>query len=161
MYAGIFKKENVLKLLMVVLLFAAFTSSVNVEAKKKSRKMKLNKTQVTAYVGMSPVKLKVKNLKAGKAVTWKSSKPNVATVAATPSAERTAIRRTFTHAVSLAVTHIFGLCGDFRRVRMGGRQTGRIYHVFHHGKLSVDSEAGLRFPSEPYCGDRETCGVGR
>lgn len=82
MYAGIFKKENVLKVLMVVLLFAAFTSSVNVEAKKKSSKMKLNKTQVTAYVGMSPMKLKVKNLKAGKTVVWKSSKPNVATVEA-------------------------------------------------------------------------------
>lgn len=83
MYEGMLKKENIWKIRMLVFLsltFVLLLAAVHVEA-KSTAKMKLNKTQVTAYVGMTPVKLKVKNRKAGKTVSWKSSKPNVAAVA--------------------------------------------------------------------------------
>lgn len=46
---------------MAVLLFAG---KGNVQAKRKS--VALNRTTVTAYKGMAPVKLKVKNVKKGK-----------------------------------------------------------------------------------------------
>ena len=58
---------------MAVLLFAG---KGNVQAKRKS--VALNKTTVTAYKGMAPVKLKVKNVKKGKNIIWFSSKSSVA-----------------------------------------------------------------------------------
>lgn len=82
MYTGYFKKENVIRIFMIVLLLAAFATSVRVEAKAKRQKAEISKEQVTAYPGMAPVRLKVKNLKPGKVVVWKSSKPEVAAVAA-------------------------------------------------------------------------------
>jgi len=60
---------------MAVLLFAG---KGNVQAKRKS--VALNKTTVTAYKGMAPVKLKVKNVKKGKNIIWFSSKSSVAEV---------------------------------------------------------------------------------
>ena len=51
---------------MAVLLFAG---KGNVQAKRKS--VALNKTTVTAYKGMAPVKLKVKNVKKGKNIMAK------------------------------------------------------------------------------------------
>ncbi|MBN2929469.1 MAG: C40 family peptidase [Eubacterium sp.] len=60
---------------MAVLLFAG---KGNVQAKRKS--VALNKTTVTAYKGMAPVKLKVKNVKKGKNIIWFSSKSSVAKV---------------------------------------------------------------------------------
>ena len=60
---------------MAVLLFAG---KGNVQAKRKS--VALNKTTVTAYKGMVPVKLKVKNVKKGKNIIWFSSKSSVAEV---------------------------------------------------------------------------------
>lgn len=84
MYEGILKKENTWKIRMFVflsLMLVMFLPAVNAEA-KNTAKMNLNKTKITAYAGMSSVKLKVKNLKKGKTVSWKSSKPDVAEVAA-------------------------------------------------------------------------------
>ena len=60
---------------MAVLLFAG---KGNVQAKRKS--VALNRTTVTAYKGMAPVKLKVKNVKKGKNIIWFSSKSSVAEV---------------------------------------------------------------------------------
>ena len=60
---------------MAVLLFVG---KGNVQAKRKS--VALNKTTVTAYKGMAPVKLKVKNVKKGKNIIWFSSKSSVAEV---------------------------------------------------------------------------------
>ena len=60
---------------MAVLLFAG---KGNVQAKRKS--VALNKTTVTAYKGMAPVKLKVKNVKKGKNIIWFSSKSSVVEV---------------------------------------------------------------------------------
>ena len=60
---------------MAVLLLAG---KGNVQAKSKS--VALNKTTVTAYKGMAPVKLKVKNVKKGKNIIWFSSKSSVAEV---------------------------------------------------------------------------------
>lgn len=75
------KKQKIIMVFVMAFVFVMLGSSVTVEAKKAKNKVKLNKTQVTAYVGMASVKLKVKNLKTNKNILWKSNKPQVATVA--------------------------------------------------------------------------------
>lgn len=60
---------------MAVLLFLGKGS-----VQAKSKKVALNKTKITAYKGMAPVKLKVKNVKAKKKIIWFSSKSSVAEV---------------------------------------------------------------------------------
>lgn len=46
----------------------------------KSNKVALNRTTVTAYKGMAPIKLKVKNINQARKVTWTSSNPGIVTV---------------------------------------------------------------------------------
>lgn len=60
---------------MAVLLFLGKGS---VEA--KSKKVTLNRTTITAYKGMAPLKLTVKNVRKGRNIIWYSSKPSVAEV---------------------------------------------------------------------------------
>ncbi|MCD8020927.1 MAG: Ig-like domain-containing protein [Clostridiales bacterium] len=79
MSGKVVNSRRIWTLLLVVICFMAMTVSVRVEAKSSST-MKLNKTQVTTYLAKKSTQLKVKNLKEGKTVTWKSSNPSVATV---------------------------------------------------------------------------------
>lgn len=60
---------------MAVLLFLGKGS-----VQAKSKKVTLNKTTVTAYQGMAPIKLKVKNIRKGRKVDWTSSKKSVVQV---------------------------------------------------------------------------------
>ena len=46
----------------------------------KSKKVSLNRTTITAYKAMAPVRLKVKNINAKRKVTWTSSNPGIANV---------------------------------------------------------------------------------
>lgn len=61
--------------LMAVLLFMGKGS---VQAKSKT--VALNRTTITAYKGMAPVKLRVKNINPERKVTWTSSNPGIVTV---------------------------------------------------------------------------------
>ena len=74
-YISTYRKEN---FLFYCLFYGRFAGKGNVQAKRKS--VALNKTTVTAYKGMAPVKLKVKNVKKGKNIIWFSSKSSVAEV---------------------------------------------------------------------------------
>ena len=69
------------KMLFLTIFFMAgllFLGKGNVQA--KSKKVMLNRTTITAYKGMAPVRLKVKNINPKRKVTWTSSDSDIAEV---------------------------------------------------------------------------------
>lgn len=67
------QKREGRRIILAMLLLAVLLFAGNSQAEAKSKKVALNKTEVTAYKGMKSIKLKVKNLKTGKTVKWSSS----------------------------------------------------------------------------------------
>lgn len=67
-------------LFLTVFLMAALLFLGKGSVQAKSKKVCLNRTTVTAYKGMAHIKLKVKNIRAGRKVAWTSSNPAIAEV---------------------------------------------------------------------------------